>query len=87
MPGAGITSSRAPAPRRIGVRCLLEWESLMTELEFQRAKRAREQMTRRTLWEKVISWMRGLAVPMPASMRRAALDRKAEVECKARQSL
>lgn len=59
----------------------------MTELEFQRAKRAHEQLTRRTLWERVASWVRGLAAPMPASMRRAAIDRKAEVERKARQSL
>lgn len=59
----------------------------MTELEFQRAKRAHEQMTRRTLWERVVAWVCGIAAPMPASFGRAALDRKAEVERKARQSL
>lgn len=59
----------------------------MTELEFQRAKRAHGQMTRSTLWERCVSWVRGLIAPMPASMRRATLDRKAEVERKARQSL
>ena len=59
----------------------------MTELEFNRAKRAHEQMTRRTLWVRFVSWVRGLAAPMPASMRRALLDRKAEVERKAREAL
>ena len=59
----------------------------MNELEFQRAKHAHEQKTRRTLWARFVGWVRGLAVPMPTSMRRALLDRKAEVERKARQSL
>lgn len=54
----------------------------MTEFDFQRAKRARC-----TLWDRFVAWVRGLASPMPASLRRAALDRKAEVERKARQSL
>ena len=32
----------------------------MTELEFERAKRAHEQMTRATTWERVTSWVKGI---------------------------
>lgn len=59
----------------------------MTELEFQRAKRAHAQMVRASVWERVMSWAKGLCARSAKDARRAFLDRKAEVERKARQSI
>lgn len=60
----------------------------MTELEFQRAKRNYAQMVRASRWERFCKWLRVLCTrESQADKRRARLDRKAEVERKARQAL
>lgn len=58
----------------------------MTELEMQRAKRAYDKQTRLTWRERLTAWWRAL-VHDDRTTRRQRLDRKAEVERKARQSL
>ena len=60
----------------------------MTELELQRAKRNFSQMTRASRWERFCKWLRALcARESQADNRRARLERKAEVERKAREAL
>lgn len=58
----------------------------MTELEMLRAKRAYDKQTRKNWWERLTAWWRVL-VHDDRVARRERLDRKAEVERKARQSL
>lgn len=67
----------------------------MTELEFQRAKRHYEQMTRRARWGRLLNWLKGIfSLKDPGQTRKSPdqkrlerLARKAEVERKARQAL
>lgn len=59
----------------------------MTEFEFQQAKRTHDRMTRRSLWARLVVWVKALPQSFDSMARRARLDRKAEVERKARQTL
>jgi uncharacterized protein YdaU (DUF1376 family) len=60
----------------------------MTELELQRAKRCYAQMVRPSRWERFRTWLRSFSPQQKKlAKRRVQLDRKAEVERKARQSL
>ncbi len=59
----------------------------MTEFEFQQAKRIHNRMTRRSLWARLLVWLKALPRSFDPLERRVRRDRKAEVERKARQTL
>ena len=59
----------------------------MTEYEFQQAKRTHDRMTRRNLWERFAAWLKAAPRSLESPGRQARLDRKTEVERKARQTL
>lgn len=61
----------------------------MTEFEFQRARKDYERQTRKTLWDRVKGlWSRLFDGEVSRkAKRRAMIDRKVEIERKARQQL
>lgn len=58
----------------------------MTEIEMQRARRNYERQTRKSWIERLAAWW-GSLKPAGRGARRMRLDRKAEVERRARQTL